>query len=73
MELLLAYFIMVTVPHKMVGLGRMSDCRGVGVQRFHCTATYCKTHWQGLLYACSTLWQYYNNNNNNNNLLYIPL
>ena len=27
---------MVTVPHKMVGLERMSDYRGVGLQRFHC-------------------------------------
>ena len=24
---------MVTVPHKMVGLERMLDCRGVGLQR----------------------------------------
>ena len=28
---------MVTVPHKMVGLERMSDYRGVGLERFHCT------------------------------------
>ena len=28
MELIWAYFNMVTVPHKMVGLGRMSDYRG---------------------------------------------
>ena len=27
---------MVTVPHKMVGLERMSDYRGVRLQRFHC-------------------------------------
>ena len=25
-----------TVLHKMVGLERMSDYRGVGLQRFHC-------------------------------------
>ena len=25
------------VPHKMVGLERMLDYGGVGVQRFHCT------------------------------------
>ena len=29
---------MVTVSHKMVGLERMSDYRGVGLQRFHCTS-----------------------------------
>ena len=28
---LLAYFDMVTVPHKMVGLERMLDYRGVGL------------------------------------------
>ena len=27
---------MVTVPHNMVGLERMLDYRGVGLQRFHC-------------------------------------
>ena len=31
----LAYFDMVTVPHKMVGLERMLEHRGVGLQRFH--------------------------------------
>ena len=34
---LLAYFNMVTVPHKMVGLARMSDYRGVRLLRSHCT------------------------------------
>ena len=27
---------MVTVPHIMVGLERMLDYRGVGLERFHC-------------------------------------
>ena len=36
MEGLLPYFNMVTVPHKMVELERMSDYRGVGLERFHC-------------------------------------
>ena len=37
MECLLAYFSMVTVPpHEMVGLERMLDYRGVGLQRFRC-------------------------------------
>ena len=27
---------MVTVPHNMVGLERMLDYRGVGLQRLHC-------------------------------------
>ena len=32
------YFnIHMTVPHKMVGLERMSDYRGVGLQRFYFT------------------------------------
>ena len=35
-ECLLAYFNMVTAPHKMVGLERMPDYRGVGLQRVHC-------------------------------------
>ena len=34
MEWLLAYFNMVTVPHKMVRLERISDCGGVGLERF---------------------------------------
>ena len=37
MECLLPYLCMVTVPHIMVGLGRMLDYRGVGLARFHCT------------------------------------
>ena len=36
MECLLPYLCMVTVPHMMVGLGRMLDYRGVGLARFHC-------------------------------------
>ena len=37
MECLLPYISKVDVPHKMVGLERMSDYRGVGLERFHCT------------------------------------
>ena len=37
MECLLPYISMVTVPHIMVGLERMLDYRGVGLERFHCT------------------------------------
>ena len=37
MECLLPYISMVYVPHKMVGLERMVDYRGVGLERFHCT------------------------------------
>ena len=37
MKCLLAYFNMVTVSHKMVGLERISDYRGVRLQRFDCT------------------------------------
>ena len=36
MECLLPYLSMVTVPHVMVGLERMLDYRGVGLERFHC-------------------------------------
>ena len=36
MECLLPYLCMVTVPHIMVGLERMVDYRGVGLERFHC-------------------------------------
>ena len=36
MECLLPYLSMVTVPHIMVGLERMLDYRGVGLERFHC-------------------------------------
>ena len=35
MECLLPYLCMVTVPHIMVGLQRMLDYRGVGLERFH--------------------------------------
>ena len=37
MECLLPYLSMVTVPHIMVGLERILDYRGVGLERFHCT------------------------------------
>ena len=37
MECLLPYLSMLTVPHIMVGLERMLDYRGVGLERFHCT------------------------------------
>ena len=36
MEQFLPYLCMVTVPHIMVGLERMLDYRGVGLERFHC-------------------------------------
>ena len=38
MECLLPYLCMVTVPHimHMVGLERMLDYRGIGLERFHC-------------------------------------
>ena len=36
MECLLPYLSKVTVPHIMVGLERMLDYRGVGLERFHC-------------------------------------
>ena len=36
MKCLLPYFNMVTAPHQTVGLERMSDYRGVGLERFHC-------------------------------------
>ena len=35
MECLLPYLRMVTVSHIMVGLERMLDYRGVGLERFH--------------------------------------
>ena len=34
---------MVTVPHEMVGLERMSDYRGVGLQRFTVQSRLCAT------------------------------
>ena len=37
MECFLPYLCMVTVPHIMVGLERMLDYRGVGLEKFHCT------------------------------------
>ena len=37
MECLLPYLCMVTVPDIMVGLERMLDYRGVGLEWFHCT------------------------------------
>ena len=44
MECLLPYLCMVTVPHIMVGLERMLDCRGVGLARFHSMCTYIPMH-----------------------------
>ena len=38
MECLLPYLCMVTVPHILVGLERMLDYRGVGLERFHFTS-----------------------------------
>ena len=35
MECFLPYLSMVTVPHTMVGLERMLDYKGVGLERFH--------------------------------------
>ena len=43
MECLLPYLSMVTVPHIMVGLERMLDYRGVGLEMFHCICTH-STH-----------------------------
>ena len=45
----LAYSNMVTVPHKMVGLERMLDYRGVRFQKLHCTYTYLSAQ-KGLRY-----------------------
>ena len=44
MEYLLPYSCMVTVPHIMVGLERMLDYRGVGLERFHCISIYVCTY-----------------------------
>ena len=41
MECLLPYLCMVTVPHIMVGLERMLDYRGVGLERCHCIMYVC--------------------------------
>ena len=49
MECLLPYLCMVTVLHIMVGLERMLDYRGVGLERFHCT---CKTVCTGNTGTC---------------------
>ena len=46
MECLLPYLSMVTVPHIMVGLERMSDYRSVRLVRFQCTS-----HVAGYLYT----------------------
>ena len=40
-EYLLPYLCMATVPHIMVGLERMLDYRGVGLERFHCNNRSC--------------------------------
>ena len=49
MECLLPYLCMVTVPHIMVGLERMLDYRGVGLERFHCTI---------IAYICTYVYYY---------------
>ena len=41
MECLLPYLCMVIVPHIMVGLERMLDYRGAGLERFHCNCIVC--------------------------------
>ena len=41
MECLLPYLCVVTVPHILVGLERMLDYRGVGLERFHCIYSVC--------------------------------
>ena len=40
MECLLLYLCMVIVPHIMVGLERMLDYTGVGLETFHCTSVH---------------------------------
>ena len=37
MKCLLPYLCMVNVPPIMVGIERMLDYRGVGLERFHCS------------------------------------
>ena len=49
MECLLPYLSMVTVPHIMVGLERMLDYRGVGLEMFHCICT----HSTRVYFPCS--------------------
>ena len=44
MECLLPYLCMVTVPHIMVGLERMLDYRGIGLERFHCITGFMPNH-----------------------------
>ena len=39
------YFTMVTVPHKMVGLERMSDYRGNTLQNYHYVSQNTQFHW----------------------------
>ena len=39
MEILLPYLCMVTASHIMVGLERMLDYSGAGLERFHCIVT----------------------------------
>ena len=57
MECLLPYLCMVTVPHIMVGLERMSDYRGVGLARFHCTLV-CKCGGILSVYLSMYMWWY---------------
>ena len=36
---------MVILPHRMIRLEGLSDYRGVGLQRFHCTCKYVDIQW----------------------------
>ena len=45
MECLLSYLCMVTVPHIMVGLERMSDYRGVRLARFTVVLLFVLVKW----------------------------
>ena len=56
MECLLPYLCMVTVPHIVVGLERMLDYRGVGLERFHCTAGYTECGVVGHFDLASDQW-----------------
>ena len=58
MECLLPYLSMVTVPHTMVGLERMLDYRGVGLERFHCI-WYCVVRIRYFLLWLQPVWMCY--------------
>ena len=51
MKCLLPYFDMVTVSYKMVGLERMLDYGGVGLQGFQCIVIYMQISFCAQLYA----------------------